>query len=147
MGRDPGVFRGMRYLLKLLCSVALLSVVSFADVPGLDKNTLAVLDAQIDKVMAGYNGNNWKAFYASGWADQTKALQTEQTFNTLYTNMYLKQFGTLKSKKLNEGESSFSPQVGLLVYNAEFSKKKGRLCVNFFKEGGQYKIQQLQVQP
>ena len=120
---------------------------ALADVPGVDKATLAALDKQVGTVMEGYNANNWKAFYGSGWAQQTKAMQTEQTFNALYTNMYLKQYGTLKSRKISESTSSFGPMNAVLMYNADFSKKKGKLAVNFFKEGGQWKIQQLQVAP
>ncbi len=118
-----------------------------ADVPGVDKATLASLDKQVGKVMEGYNANNWKAFYASGWAQQTKAIQTEQTFNALYTNMYLKQYGTLKNRKISESTSSFGPMNAVLMYDADFSKKKGKLAVNWFKEGGAWKIQQLQVSP
>ena len=97
--------------------------------------------------MEGYNANSWKGFYGSGWAQQTKAIQTEQTFKVLYTDMYLKQYGTLKSRVVDEKRSSFSDMNGLLVYNGVFSKKKGSLSVNFFKEGGAWKIQQLQVGP
>ncbi len=61
--------------------------VAGADVVGIDKAGLAALDAQVGKVMDGYNSGSWKAFYGSGWADQTKAIQTEQTFTTLCKNM------------------------------------------------------------
>ena len=136
--------------LKVTCAglaLACLPWLAGADVPGIDKAGLAALDAQVGKVMEGYNSGSWKAFYGSGWAEQTKAIQTEQTFTTLYKNMYLKQYGTLKSRKINESKSTFSDMVGLIVYDAQFSNKKGTLAVNFFKEGGQYKIQQVQVQP
>lgn len=122
-------------------------LLGYADVPGIDKAALAGLDKQVGQVMEGYNANNWKGFYGSGWAQQTKALQTEQTFNALYTNMYLKQYGTLKSRAIDEKRSTFSTMNGLIVYNGVFSKKKGSLSVNFFKEGGAWKIQQLQVGP
>ena len=128
-------------------TISLLSGSALADVPGVDKATLAALDKQVGTVMEGYNANNWKTFYGSGWAQQTKAIQTEQTFTTLYTNMYLKQYGTLKNRKISESTSSFGPMNAVLIYNADFSKKKGKLAVNFFKEGGNWKIQQLQVTP
>ncbi len=118
-----------------------------ADVPGVDKATLAALDKQVGTVMEGYNANNWKAFYGSGWAQQTKAIQTEQTFKSLYSNMYLKDYGTLKNRKISDSASTFGPMNAVLIYNADFSKKKGKLAVNFFKEGGAWKIQQLQVTP
>lgn len=128
-------------------ALTFLSGSALADVPGVDKATLAGLDKQVGTVMEGYNANNWKAFYGSNWAEQTKAIQTEQAFTTLYTNMYLKQYGTLKNRKINESKSSFGPMNAVLFYDADFSKKKGKLAVNWFKEGGKWKIQQLQVNP
>ncbi len=133
--------------LKMTVALACLPILASADVPGIGKPALAALDAQVGKAMEGYNASNWKTFYAAGWAEQTKAIQTPQTFDTLYKNMYLKQYGTLKSRKINESKSTFSDMVGLIVYDAQFSSKKGTLAVNFFKENGKYKIQQLQVQP
>ncbi|MBS2033372.1 hypothetical protein JST97_00175 [bacterium] len=128
-------------------ALCLLPSLALADVPGVDKATLGGLDKEVGKVMDGYNANNWKAFYNSSWAQQTKAIQTEQTFNTLYSNMYLKQYGTLKSRKVLDSASSFGPMNAVLIYEASFSKKAGKLAVNFFKEGGKWKIQQLQVAP
>lgn len=128
-------------------TLTFLNGASLADVPGVDKATLAALDKQVGTVMEGYNAKNWKAFYGSGWAEQTRVMQNEQTFNALYTNMSLKQYGTLKSRKINESQSSFGPMNAVLFYDADFSVKKGKLAVNFFKEGGKWKIQQLQVNP
>lgn len=128
-------------------ALCLLPSLALAEVPGVDKATLAGLDKEVGKVMEGYNANSWKAFYNSSWCQQTKAIQTEQTFSTLYSNMYLKQYGTLKSRKINEGKSTFGPMNAVLFYDATFSSKPGKLAVNFFKEGGKWKIQQLQVNP
>lgn len=128
-------------------ALSMLTSLALAEVPGVDKATLAGLDKEVGKVMDGYNASNWKTFYNSSWAQQTKAIQTEQTFNTLYTNMYIKQYGTLKSRKVLESASSFGPMNAVLIYEASFSKKNGKLAVNFFKEGGKWKIQQLQVAP
>ena len=136
--------------LKLTCAglaLCLLPWLAGADVYGIDKAQLAALDAQVGKAMDAYNASDWKGFYGSGWADQMKALQTQQVFDALYKNGYLKQYGTLKSRKIIDSRSTFSDMNGLIVYDAEFSKKKGTLAVNFFKEGGKYKFQQIQVQP
>jgi hypothetical protein len=128
-------------------AVGLLPWLAHGDVFGIDKTALAALDTQVSTVVEGYNKGNWKTFYGAGWCDQTKSIQTEQTFNALYKNMAMKEYGTLKSRKINESRSTFSDVNGLIVYDAEFSKKKGILAVNFFKEGGKYKIQQVQMQP
>jgi len=117
---------------------------AFADV---DAKMLKELEPKVDKAIAGYNAKNWKAFYGAGWADQVKALQTEQVFTSLYTNNYMKTYGALKSKTLDQSKSTIADTNGLLVYNAVFSKKKGTLAVNFFKENGVFKIQQVQVNP
>lgn len=103
-------------------------------------------DARVNGLMDAYNAKNWKKFYV-GWADQVKALQTEQVFTALYTNQAHSQFGAYKSRTLNREKSTFNDVVGLLVYDAQFAKKKGTLSVNFFKENGEYKFQQVRIDP
>jgi hypothetical protein len=118
----------------------------FADVPGISKEELKALDAVVGTTMDGYNAKNPKQFYST-WAEQMKAVQTPQAFQSLYVNMYHKDYGTLKSRTIDESRSTFSEVNGLIMYHAVFSKKKGTLAVNFFKEGGKYKVQQVQVNP
>ena len=119
---------------------------AFADVPGISKEELKGLDTVVGTTMDGYNAKNHKQFYST-WADQMKSIQTAQAFQSLYVNMYHKDYGTLKSRTIDESRSTFSEVNGLIMYNAVFSKKKGTLAVNFFKEGGKYKVQQVQVNP
>ncbi len=56
-------------------------------------------------------------------------------------------YGTLKSKTLVQSKSALADMNGLFVYDAVFSKKTGTLAVNFMKEGGAWKVQQVQVNP
>lgn len=105
------------------------------------------LDPVVGKAMEAYNAKNFKKFYAD-WQPSMKSIQTEQAFNSLYVGMYHKQFGTFKSRKLIDAKSVFNGEVnGLLVYSADFSNKKATLSVNFFKEGGAWKIQQIRIDP
>lgn len=125
------------------------ALAAFPSLPALAaslQDNFKVLDPLVGKAMAAYNAKNWKNFYA-GWADQVKSIQTELAFSSMYVGMYHKQYGAFKSRKLVEAKSTFNDMMGLLVYNAEFSAKKGQLSVNFFKEGGKYKIQQIRIDP
>ncbi len=117
-----------------------------AEVFGIEQPQLSALDKVVGTTMEAYNKKNWKGFYAA-WADMMKGIQTEQAFNSLYVNMYHRDYGTLKSRTIDESRSTFSEVNGLIVYKAVFSKKSGSLAVNFFKENGQYKIQQVQINP
>lgn len=139
-----------RNFLKRTCVATILGFTltgqSYAEVPGIDKAQLDALDKVVGTTMDAYNSKNWKGFYAS-WADMMKGIQTEQAFNSLYVNMYHRDYGTLKSRTIDESRSTFSEVNGLIVYKAVFSKKSGSLAVNFFKENGKYKVQQVQVNP
>lgn len=117
-----------------------------ADVPGISKEELKALDAVVGTTMDGYNAKNHKQFYST-WAGQMKSIQTPQAFQSFYVDRCHKDYGTLKSRTIDESRSTFSEVNGLIMYNAVFSKKKGTLAVNFFKEGGKYKVQQVQVNP
>lgn len=119
---------------------------AWSEIPGAGADVVKTADAKVARAMQGYNAKNPKAFYKE-WAKQMEAIQTSQAFNSLYVNMYHKDFGTYKSGTIDESRSTFGDMNGLLVYKARFSKKPGTLSVNFFKEGGDYKIQQIQVGP
>ena len=129
-----------------LAAVALAAVPSLPAQADALQDNFKALDPLVGKAMEAYNAKNWKQFYAN-WADQVKGIQTEVAFNGLYVGMYHKQYGTFKARKLVEAKSTFTDAIGLLVYNADFSSKKGTLSVNFFKEGGKFKIQQIRIGP
>lgn len=113
--------------------------------PGLSEETFKTLDAMVDKVIKAYNAGNWKAFYAD-YAKAMSGIATEQAFNSLYTNMYKKQFGDIKSRKLNTSRTTMPGENGLTVYDVTCSKKNAVLSVNWMKENGQWKVQQVQLQ-
>lgn len=137
-----------RQLLKGLGAVAVasgLNAKAFALGEGFQENFKA-LDPKVEELLKAYNAKSWKKFYV-GWADQMKALQTEQVFNALYINQAHPKFGAYKSRTVIEGQSVFNDVTGLLVYDAVFAKGKALLSVNFFKENGQYKFQQVRIDP
>ena len=129
-----------------LATVALAAVPSLPALAASVQDNFKTLDPLVGKAMEAYNSNNWKAFYAN-WADQVKGICTEQAFTGLYQGVYRKQYGTFKGRKLVEAKSNFTDAIGLLVYNADFSSKKATLSVNFFSEGGKFKIQQIRIDP
>jgi hypothetical protein len=115
-------------------------------VPGASEAEVKAMTAKVNSAMQGYNSKNHKAFYKD-WAKQMAAIQTEQAFNSLYVNMYHKDYGAYKSGTVDPARSSFSGMNGLLVYKATFAKKAGSLSVNWFKEGSEWRIQQIQLGP
>jgi hypothetical protein len=136
----------LKSILSTLAGAAACVHLAGAEVPGAPADVVKTADAKVGRAMQGYNAKNSKAFYKD-WAQQMKAIQTDQAFNSLYVNMYHKDYGTYQSGTIDESRSTFADMNGLLVYKAKFSKKPGTLSVNFFKEGGDYKIQQIQVGP
>lgn len=113
--------------------------------PGLSEETFKNLDAMVENIVKSYNSNSWKPFFKD-YARAMSALATEQTFNALYTNNFKKSFGDIKSRKLNTSRTSFPAENGVLIYDVTCSKKNGILAVNWMKEGGQWKVQQVQLQ-
>lgn len=134
----------------LLLSAAMLSLTGGAQAkelaPGLTEEMFKTLDPVVERLVKAYNEGNWKAFYAD-YAKAMSALATEQSFNSLYTNMYKKQFGTIKTRKLNTQRTTMPSEMnGLIVYDVTCSKKNGVLAVNWMKEDGKWKVQQVQLQ-
>ena len=135
-----------KQFLGALMGALFLSGVSFAEVPGADAAALKGLEAKVDNCMTAYNAKNWKNFFKD-YAKMVAAICTEQTFKTLYVNTAHKDFGAYKSRSRDDSRSTFSDMNGLLVYKAVFAKKTGTLSVNFFKEDGEWKVQQVRIDP
>ena len=115
--------------------------------PGLTEEEFKVLDAMVGQMVNAYNAGDWKAFYKN-YAKAMSALATEQAFTTLYTNNYKKTFGDIKSRKLNTARTTMPTAMnGLIVYDVTCSKKNGILAVNWMKEGNDWKMQQVQLNP
>jgi hypothetical protein len=131
------------FLLTLLAATTMLGGPARAAVDGA---TYAQLDTQVNQAMAGYNAKSSKQFY-SQWAVMMKAIETDQAFQAVYVNQYLKTYGTFKSKTIVQEKSVVSTANALLVYNAVFSNKPAQLSVNFIKEGAGFKIQQIRIDP
>ena len=105
------------------------------------------LEAMTDKALAAYNAGDAKVFYAD-FAKMMASIATEQTFNMMYRDMYMKTYGKYVSRKLIKSESSIFEDTPLMVFEAEFEKaKKVKVSVNFMKENGVYKIMQMQFAP
>ncbi len=103
-------------------------------------------EASVDQAMDAYNSKSWKDFFKD-FSKASAALGSEQTFTNVYLDGSQKEFGTYESRSLDEPRSVFKKSVGLLIYKAKFSKKWATLSVNFLQEGGDWKIQQLRIDP
>ena len=136
----------MKMMLVTLMMV-LLSGALFAGVMPVAEE-LAVLDAMVDKAMAGYNAGDATAFYAD-FAAMMAAICTPQAFQALYIDNYKKTFGDYVERSINADETVVMADVpnGLLVYTAKFANsEKVKLSVNLFKENDTWKIQQIGIQ-
>lgn len=137
-----------RRFFSTLTAAGLLALApAFGEVQGADKETIKACDAKVEAAMQAYNAKSWKAFFKD-YAKQVEAICTEQTFKTLYLDIGgHKVYGAYQSKELDESKSTFGPMNGLLVYKGKFAKKPGTINVNFFKEGNDWKLQQLRIDP
>lgn len=132
-----------RVLMALLALMAGLATVNAAE----DKANVKDLETTIDGVMKAYNAGDWKAFFKD-YAKDMSAIASEPTFNAMYgptgamgTGKYgkfVKRLELIKDQSVLEGENV------LAQWRAEFAKvKKAKISVNFIKEDGKYKIQQV----
>ena len=104
------------------------------------------LDAIVEKAMKGYNDGDAKVFFAD-YAKLLAAVATPATFDALYKNAALKEFGKFVSKKLVAGQSVVEGETPLLVYEAKFEKNpRVKLAVNFMQEEGKPKVMQVTIE-
>jgi hypothetical protein len=105
------------------------------------------LEAIIDKALAGYNAGNHAVFYAD-YAKMMSSIATEPVFKMMYKDQYFTSYGKYVSRTPIKAETVLLGDSPLLVYAAEFEKnKKVKISVNFTKEGGAFKIMQIQFGP
>lgn len=116
----------------------------WAELP--DAAQLKKCEARVDQAMEAYNSKSWKDFFKD-FTRASAALGSEQSFTSVYLDGSQKEFGSYESRSLDESRSTFKKTVGLLIYKAKFSKKWATLSVNFLSEGGDWKIQQLRIDP
>jgi len=128
-------------LMGLLCA----SVV-WAEIPGTHPAMLKKCEARVDEAMDAYNSRSWKDFFKD-FASASAALRTEQSFQSVYVDTAQKEFGNYESRTLDDSRCTFNKSVGLLIYKSKFSKKWASLSANFLNEGGDWKLQQVRIDP
>ena len=103
------------------------------------------LESIVENAMKGYNAGDAKIFFAD-YAKSLSAVATPATFDALYTNMAMKEFGKYVSKKLIPGESVAQGETPLLVFEAKFEKNpRVKLSINFLQEAGKPKLMQVTI--
>lgn len=104
------------------------------------------LESIVENAMKGYNAGDAKVFFAD-YAKLLAAVAVPATFDALYKNMALKDFGKYESKKLIAAQSVVEGETPLLVFEAKFEKNpKVKLSVNFMKEEGKPKVMQVTIE-
>jgi hypothetical protein len=109
----------------------------------------AQIDGLVENMLKAFNDQDSKAFYVD-FAKAMAAIATEQAFKTLYTDMYMAQYGKYVSRKLVTEKSVVTDDatVGLVVYSAVFEKnEKIQISVNVMREEGNWKLMQVQFGP
>lgn len=129
---------------KLLLALCLLVAPAGAELP--DPAQLKKCETRVDQALEAYNSKAWKDFFKD-FTKASAALGSESSFTSVYLDGSQTEFGSYESRSLDESRSTFKKTVGLLIYKAKFSKKPATLSVNFLQEGGDWKIQQLRIDP
>ncbi len=105
------------------------------------------LTAQVEKLLAAYNKDDSKTFYAD-WAKSVAAITTPQTYDLLFKNMAKKELGDYQPNTLalrKEG-SVLSGEFLVVYFEAKFAQDvPGLVSVNFQHEDGKYKFLQVQL--
>ncbi|MFN7976061.1 MAG: hypothetical protein U0166_27625 [Acidobacteriota bacterium] len=103
----------------------------------------AKLEGMLDNALKAYNAQDAKAFYAD-YAKSLAGIATDQAFNTMYKDGYMKDLGKFVSKTMVKEKSVVTGDFPLMVFNAKFDKnEKVTLSCNFTKEDGNFKIMQI----
>ena len=105
------------------------------------------LTAQVEKLLAAYNKDDAKAFYAD-WAKSVATITTPQTYDLLFKNLAKKELGDYQPNTLalrKEG-SVLTGEFLVVYFEGKFAKDvPGLISVNFQHEDGQYKFLQVQL--
>lgn len=128
----------------LVICLSISTRVTHAEEPAADPKQLT---AQVEKLLAAYNKDDTKAFFAD-WSKSVAALATPQTYDALYKNMAKKDLGDYQPNTLTlRKEGSLLSGDFLVVYfEGKFAKDvPGLVSVNFQKEDGGYKFIQVQL--
>ncbi len=133
----------MVHLMGFCCGMMLLVPAAYLDDEDKPADMKAI-DAIVSKAMKAYNEGDHKKFFAD-YAKAMSVIANEQTFNALYKMGAMATFGKFKSMKFIEKGSVTKGDFLLINYEGTFDKKKGLIQVNFMKEDGKYRIQQLQI--
>jgi hypothetical protein len=106
-----------------------------------------VLSKTLEAALEAYNKDDVKTFFKE-WAKSVESITTEPTYNALYKQGAKSQVGNYKPKslKLIKEGTALTGDFLIVYFDAEFDKeKKGKISVNFQKEGNAYKLMQLQI--
>ena len=75
-----------------------------------------------------------------------KSLDSKQLFNSLF-KPHKESCGNYKKHSFQKEGSVLTDDIALMVLDAEFDKKKAKVSVNFGKEEGKWKVQQVTIEP
>jgi len=103
------------------------------------------LEKMVVKLFEAYNQDDAKGVFAD-YISALKGLDSAQLYNALF-KPHKETCGKYKKHTFRKDGSSHSDDVVLMVLDVEFDKKKAKVSVNFGKEDGKMKIQQVTIEP
>jgi hypothetical protein len=153
-GRPAILPRSMSRIATL--AVTALALASCKPAPVAESNSQAapdpVVEAQaapltqiVEKALKAYNDGDASAFFAD-FATTATPPPTAKTFATLYAGYYQSAFGKITALHLNPRETSADPDFAMIVYDAKFGKKTGKVSANFIRENGAPKLVQIRIE-
>jgi hypothetical protein len=99
------------------------------------------LEKMVVKLFEAYNKDDAKGVFAD-YISTFKALDATTLYNSLFKT-HKENFGNYKSHVFVKEGSVKQNELALLVLDATFEKKKGKISINFGKDEGKLKIQQV----
>jgi hypothetical protein len=148
--KNTGVcFMKMKSIILGLALLAVCSVLFAGMLPS--DEVLQNLEDKVDSLMAAYNEQDAKAFYTD-WAKSMAAITSPEMFRMIFTDKHMKKHGKYISRELIADECSVADGAeymnGLLVYEAVFeNNERIKLSINLIKEEGEWKFQQVDMNP
>jgi hypothetical protein len=104
------------------------------------------LENVLDAALAAYNSHDSTKFLAL-FARNARPAPTFQNYEAVFQDLYRRDFGKYKSKKILSLESMPTPDYGQLVYEGKFEKRSHvKISANYIREGEALKLMQLRFE-
>jgi hypothetical protein len=102
------------------------------------------LEKMTVKLFEAYNKDDAKGVLAD-YVSAFKSLDADQLYKSLFKDRYKTKLGNFKSLTFQKEGSVYTDEVVLARFDGVFANKKAQIIVNFTKEDGKFKFQQVTI--